>query len=101
VRATLEDPQSLEALIDIARFTLAQNAFYATIAYCQTALSLPVLVGDYMAERYARTEGAHDLMAVALSHIGQKTSAIEHAKRAIELNPHDARLLRNLTMIEI
>jgi tetratricopeptide (TPR) repeat protein len=100
VRATLEDPSSREALIDAARFALAQNAFYATISYCQMALSLPVMVGDYMAERYARTEGAHDLMAVALSHIGQKTKAIEHARTAIMLNPHDARLARNLKMIE-
>jgi glycosyltransferase involved in cell wall biosynthesis len=100
VRATLEDPSSREALIDVARHALAQNAFYATISYCQVALALPVVVGDYMAERYARTEGAHDLMAVALSHIGQQQEAIKHARTAVALNPHDLRLVRNLRMME-
>lgn len=100
-RATLEDPASREALIDAARFSLAQNAFHATIAYCQQAIALPAFSGNYMAERYARCEGAYDLMAVALWHVGQQDEAIAYAVQAVSLNGHrDPRLLQNLRMIE-
>jgi glycosyltransferase involved in cell wall biosynthesis len=100
IRATLEEPSSREALIDAARYSLSQKAFYSTIASCQQAIALPVVNGDYMAERYARCEGAFDLMAVACWHVGQRDSAISYAEQAISLNPHDPRLMQNLRMIQ-
>lgn len=99
VQATLEEPASRESWIDAARFSLSQTAYYATIGYCQQALALPPFTGDYMAERYARSEGAYDLMAVAYFYIGQRDLAIECAERAIACNPHDPRLVENLHMI--
>ena len=53
-----------------------------------------------MAEHYARAEGAADLMAVALWHIGDHTQAIACAERAVALNPHDPRLRRNLQSMQ-
>jgi tetratricopeptide (TPR) repeat protein len=100
VRATLEDPQSREALVDLAKFTLRQNDFHSTIAYCMKALALPLTSGEYMAERYARAEGPHDLLAVALSHAGHAKQAIEHARIAVKLNPHDPRLRENLRTMQ-
>lgn len=99
VRATLEDPGSREALIDLANFSLTQQAYYATIDYCLRAIALPQS-SDYMAERYAQNEGAYDLMAVASWHIGQCDKAKLYAEMAIKLNPHDARLGKNLQMIQ-
>jgi tetratricopeptide (TPR) repeat protein len=98
VRATLEDPTSREALLDLARFSLARNAYYATIDCCQRAIALPVS-SDYMAERYAQAEGAYDLMAVASHYIGDHTHAEAYAKTALSLNPGDPRLGKNLQMM--
>jgi hypothetical protein len=52
-----------------------------------------------MAERYANTEGPYDLAAIAHYHLGQKDKAIGLAKQALQLNPEDARLQSNLTMM--
>jgi hypothetical protein len=98
-RATLEDPQSREALIDAAKFYLKQNAFHQTIAYCLFADLLPASSGEYMADRYAREEGAADLMAVAYWHLGQRQEAIRCAEHALVLNPQDTRLKQNLDMM--
>lgn len=100
VQATLEEPSSREALIDAARFVLNQKSFYAALGYCQQALALPSFTGDYMAERYARAEGAYDIMAVAYWHTGQSVLAIDCAERALAFNPHDARLRDNLKMMQ-
>jgi tetratricopeptide (TPR) repeat protein len=94
----LEDETSREALIDAATFLLAQNHFHITIDLCERALSLPVTT-SYMAERYANTEAPYDLSAIAHYHLGQKDKAIGLAKQALQLNPEDARLLSNLTMM--
>ena len=40
------------------------------------------------------------LMAVAYWYNGHREMAIESAKQAIVLNPHDQRLMQNLRMIE-
>lgn len=96
VRATLEEPSSREALIDLAQFELAQQMYHAVIAHCQQALLLPTYTGDYMAERYARAEGAYDLMAVAHWNLGDKEQAIRYAKDAALMNPNDVRLQDNL-----
>lgn len=98
IQATLEDDTSREALIDAATFLLAQNHFHITIDLCERALSLP-LTTSYMAERYANTEGPYDLSAIAYFHLDQKDKALNLATQALQLNPEDARLQLNLTMM--
>jgi tetratricopeptide (TPR) repeat protein len=103
VRAVLEEA-SRETLIEAARFSLTRQAFYATVAYCQQALTLPVVGGGYMEERYARAEGPYDLMAVALWHIAasdpQRDQALTYARQALSCNPSDPRLIKNLHMMQ-
>jgi tetratricopeptide (TPR) repeat protein len=103
VRAVLEEA-SRETLIEAARFSLTRQAFYATVAYCQQALTLPVVGGGYMEERYARAEGPYDLMAVALWHIAasdpQRDQALTYARQALSYNPSDPRLIKNLHMMQ-
>lgn len=98
--ATFEDPDSREALIDAARFCLAQNYFHRTIDYCDRASNLRGSGGNYLNERYALLEGAYDLAAVAYFHLGNKAKAVEFAEKAVELNPHDPRLQTNLAMMK-
>lgn len=98
--ATLEDPASHEALIDAARFALGQKRFYAVLDYCEKTLALPSTGGSYLNERYALSEGPYDLAAVAHYRLGNKPKAIQWATKAISLNPHDPRLVKNLQMMK-
>lgn len=99
LQATLEDEHSHEALIDAAAFMLSQNAFHAVIHYCERALALDETM-NYMAEHYAHHEGPYDLMAVAYFHLGERERAIALAKVAVERNPTDERLHKNLAMMQ-
>ena len=97
-RAVLE-ADTRETLVDAARFELGQNRFHAAIDLCERALAVPTSVGSYLSERYAIAEGPYDLTAVAYFHLGQRSKAAELAKIALDLNPHDPRLMSNLTMM--
>jgi glycosyltransferase involved in cell wall biosynthesis len=99
--ATFEDTNSKEALIDAAKFALSQNAFYATLDLCQKALNSTSEGGTYLNERYALAEGPYDLSSVAHYHLGNTDKAIELAKQAIAINPHDERLKKNLQMMSV
>jgi tetratricopeptide (TPR) repeat protein len=99
LRATLE-AATRESLVDAAAFLLRRDRFHAVIDLCNRALATPKAVGSYLTDRYATHEGAYDLAAVAHYHLGQRAKAIELAKIAVDFNPHDERLRRNLLMME-
>lgn len=99
--ACFEDRESREALVDAAKFYLGQNQFYATLDYCEKALKLSSDGGSYLNERYALSEGPYDLSSVAHYHLGNTAKALELAKRAVEMNPHDSRLVKNMRMMEV
>jgi glycosyltransferase involved in cell wall biosynthesis len=99
LRATLE-ACTREALVDAATFELRHNRFHAVIDLCERALEAPKAVGSYLTERYAVEEGPYDLAAVAYYHLGQRAKAIGLAKIALDFNPLDARLRKNLSMME-
>lgn len=98
-RAVLE-AETRETLVDAARFELGQNRFYAALDLCERALAVPATIGSYLSERYAMAEGPYDLAAVAHYHSGNRRKAIECAKIALDLNPHDPRLKTNLKMMD-
>ena len=98
--ATLEDPMSREAYIDLASFLLRQQEWAGVIHFAMKAANIPNDQMSYITERYAREEGPYDLAAVALYHLGQKQAAAEFARKALELNPNDHRLQDNLRMME-
>jgi len=100
LRAALED-SSRESWVEAARFCLSQNAFHATLDFCERALASGATIDTYMAERYANDEGPYDLAAVAHFHLGNRDKAIALAEEAVRRNPVDGRLCSNLaTMIE-
>lgn len=98
--ATLEDKTYREALVDMARFTLARNNFHQTIHYCEQAEKLPSNGGLYLNERYALKEGPFDLASVAHFYLGNRLKAIELCEKAIALNPYDDHLRENLRMMK-
>lgn len=98
LRATMEAP-TREALVDAAAFQLRRNRFHAVIDLCELAIAAPKADRSYLTDRYAIEEGPYDLAAVAYFHIGERTKAIELAQIAVDLNPLDERLKRNLQMM--
>jgi tetratricopeptide (TPR) repeat protein len=97
--ATLEDPYSREALVDMAQFSLARNEYHQTIHYCEKALTLPSTGGFYLNERYALQEGPYELASVAYFYLRDRLKAIELCRKALALNPHSTLSQTNLEMM--
>jgi glycosyltransferase involved in cell wall biosynthesis len=98
--ATLEDPQSREAYIDLAQFMLRHQEYPGVLHFCQKASNIPADSSSYINERYAREEGPFDLASVALYNMGQFGPALEFSYKALEFNPDDLRLQTNLNTME-
>lgn len=99
VLATLEDSQSREALVDLASFLLRQEEWTGTVHYAYKALQIPADQSSYINERYALEEGPYDLAAVALFKMEQHEAALYCIQKALEFNPTEPRLLKNLSWI--
>lgn len=97
--ATLEDPASREAYVDLAAFLLRQREWCGVIHFAMRASNIETSAPTYITERYAREEGPFDLAAVALHNLGQKSAAIDFAKKALARNPQDQRLQENLRVV--
>lgn len=89
-------PAQREPLVDLAKMQLSEQDWKGAVELCEEALRLTDRPGTYMSDPYAWNEGPWDLMGVALWYLGQKESARECARKALELNPGDERLQRNL-----
>lgn len=95
-RAADEAPMQREPLIELARMELEGQHWKMAVARCEEALRRTERPGSYMSEPYAWNEGPWDIMGVALWYLGQHESARECARKALEFNPGDERLRRNL-----
>ena len=89
-------PAQREPLVDLAKLQLSEQDWKGTVEMCEEALRLTDRPGTYMSDPYAWGEGPWDLMGVALWYLGKHESARECARKALEFNPGDERLQRNL-----
>ncbi len=100
IDAGKEAPMQREPLVELARLALERQAWKDAVKLCEAALRLTERPGTYMSEPYAWNEGPWDIMSVALWYLGQHESARECARKALEFNPTDERLTRNLERME-
>ena len=96
IDAGKEAPMQREPLVELARLALERQAWKDAVTLCEAALRLTDRPGTYMSDPYAWGEGPWDLMGVALWYLGKHESARECARKALEYNPADERLKRNL-----
>lgn len=89
-------PKQREPLVGLAKLRLSEQDWAGTVELCEEALRLTDRPMTYMSDPYAWGEGPWDLMGVALWYLGKHESARECARKALEYNPADERLKRNL-----
>jgi hypothetical protein len=98
-RAVAEDPSSRENYVDMAELCLAEEDHAGAHYFAHRALKLTQRELSHIVEEAAWTWKPHDVIAVAAFYLGNLDESLAHAKRAIEMNPHDARVRENLRMI--
>ena len=69
-------------------------------AACRAALDIKDKAAVYTMDPSVWTEKPHDYLSIAAWHLGMKTEALEHCKKALEFAPNDDRIKNNLAMME-
>lgn len=97
--ATIEWPFTREPWLDLARS--AYHAMDWPVCYmaCTKCLNITVHTASYMNDSTCWGFEPYDYGSIAAWHLGLKDKSVELVKQAIELNPTDSRLQRNLELV--
>lgn len=95
-KAHKEDPTRRESLVELAQYYYETENWTSCYKAAKAALDIKEKPLDYLCEDFAWGYTPHDYAAISLYNLGRVKEAIEHGKKAIELNPTDERLKRNL-----
>lgn len=94
--AIVEAPFLREPYIDMATIAYNGKDWEAVRYWCMRALAIESKTLGYVNDAQAWNEMPHDLLAVACWQLGRRDEGIIHAQKAVDMNPGDPRLIRNL-----
>jgi len=95
-KACKEAPNTREPWVELATAYYRRGAWRDCYESCKSALLVKDKEAVYTMDPSVWGSRPHDLLAVAAYHLGLKDEAIEHGQIAVDLDPHDTRLITNL-----
>jgi glycosyltransferase involved in cell wall biosynthesis len=95
-KAVREAPDRREAYVDLAEFYYKAQSWEACLDVAENALDIVEKPLEYLCEEYAWGYAPYDYAAIAAYNLGETSEALEYGMKAVELNPTDERLQRNL-----
>ena len=98
--AIKEAPHLRDPLVELALLYYQKEDWPNVIFYAEAAQAIPINYKTYINEVLSFDETIDDLLSLAYYNLGNTPKAIEHAKKALEINPHNERILKNLEYME-
>ena len=95
LRAVAEAPHLREPYLDLALLLYEQEQWEGVLYFTGCALAIEHRPRTYICEPAAWGSLPHDLRSIALYHTGQRSAALEAARKALELEPENQRLRDN------
>jgi glycosyltransferase involved in cell wall biosynthesis len=95
-KAALEAPNRREAYVDLAALYYSTQSWLACLDSVENALDIIEKPLEYLCEEYAWGYAPYDYAALAAYNLGKTSEALEYGMKAVELNPTDERLQRNI-----
>lgn len=94
--ACAEAPETREPWVELAMFCYRMSMWAECYSAATTALAITNKAAVYTMDPSVWTEKPYDLASIAAWHLGLKDKAVDYCKKALEFNPSDARLIKNL-----
>lgn len=94
--AAAEAPNTREPWVELSMLMYRYSMWNDSYAAAMNALQIVDKEAVYTMDPSVWTEKPYDLASIAAWHLGFKEQAIEYCKKALEFNPTDSRLIRNL-----
>ena len=99
LRAIAEAPWLREPYIELALLLYEQKEWAGVLYLTRSALAITERPATYICEASSWGSLPYDLQAVAYFHTGQKEEALQAARAALELEPGNKRLQRNVELL--
>lgn len=99
-KAFAEAPHMRDAYAEFARMAYELNDWNAVLFAVSEAQKITQRSPTYVNMGYAWDSTLDDLCAIACYRLGLYTKSLEHAKKALEMDPENLRLQNNLKLIE-
>lgn len=100
LRAVLEAPEQREALVELARLMERQERWRECERYCRLALDNRKRDLSYTTDPAAWGALPWDLLSLACWYQGHRDWAVNCARQALALEPDNARIRRNLALMQ-
>jgi len=94
--AVAEAPNTRETWVDLSMFCYRNSMWIESYSAAKSALAITNKELVYTMDPLVWGEKPWDLGSIAAWHLGLKEEAVELCKKALEFNPTDTRLIRNL-----
>jgi len=95
-KACAEAPNTREAWCDLAMACYRKSMWQECFAAASNALAIKDKELVYTMDPSVWGSKPHDLLAISAHHIGLKDLALEHGQIAVDLEPNNERLIKNL-----
>jgi len=99
-QAVGECPERREPLVDLALFYYENNQWKDCLNFAKRALRISEKPMEYLCEEFAWGSVPLDLVAVSSYYLGDYDQALLYGKKALKLEPDNARLQSNLKLYE-
>jgi glycosyltransferase involved in cell wall biosynthesis len=96
MKAHLEAPWRREALVELAQHLYSTESWASCQYFALKALNIEEKPMDYLCEDFAWGDLPWDLAAIASYHLGETEKALEYGLKALELDPTNERLQKNV-----
>jgi glycosyltransferase involved in cell wall biosynthesis len=96
IKAANEAPNRREAWVDLAKTYYEMKQWQESLDAAEKAIAIQEKPLEYLCEPFAWGSAPYDFAAIAAYNLEDKDKAVEYGEKAVELNPNDERLTRNL-----
>jgi len=100
-RAVAECPHVREPYLQMARLGYIEGDWPLVYLMTEKALGITERSGSYLLEPESWGYALYDLGAICCYRLGLYQKAFDYAKKALEMEPHDLRLKKNLELTEL
>jgi len=99
-KAILEAPHLRDPFMERAILEYVQENWEDVIHFCLQALEIKTHQKSYINEVFSWDYSVYDLLSLAYHYLGDKEKAVYYVKLALEMEPENERLLKNLEIMD-
>lgn len=100
LRAIAQAPYLREPYVELAYFSYKQGKYHLVLHCIEECINIKSKPISYINEYYCWNETPYDIGSICAYNLGLKDTALKYIIKAVEINPNNERLKKNLAIIK-